>query len=62
MRFPPPDEAWLKKTMTPHQPHPIDTTRETAEFEVLQTERPPREAQPPAQGRPSWDPDEGDFS
>jgi hypothetical protein len=49
--------------MTPHQPQPIDAAAsETAEFEALQAaERPVRDAEP-AHGRPSWDPEEGDFS
>lgn len=49
--------------MTPHQPQPIDAaSSDTAEFELPQAaERPVRDAEP-AQGRPSWDPEEGDFS
>ncbi|WP_156028040.1 hypothetical protein [Candidatus Solirubrobacter pratensis] len=50
--------------MTPHQPQPIHPpTSQIAEIEILQAERPVREAEPPQQqGRPSWDPDEGDFN
>jgi hypothetical protein len=47
--------------MTPPQPQPQDLRPKTAEFEAIQTERPTRDTQP-AQGRPSWTPDEGDFS
>jgi hypothetical protein len=49
--------------MTPHQPQPIHVPPpQIPELELLQAERPTPEAEPPQQGRPSWDPDEGDFS
>jgi hypothetical protein len=47
--------------MTPDQTQPIDLS-ETAELELLLVrpdEAPPVEAQP---GRPSWEPDDGDFN
>jgi hypothetical protein len=48
--------------MTPIQPQPIESAAsETAEFELPPVERPAREIEP-ARGRPSWDPEEGDFS
>jgi hypothetical protein len=44
------------------KPQPIDVASETGEYETLQpAERPVRETEP-AHGRPSWTPDEGDFS
>jgi hypothetical protein len=44
-----------------HQPT-IDHTSETAELEAVRLTEPPAREPEPARGRPSWTPDEGDFS
>jgi hypothetical protein len=47
--------------MTPNQQQPIESAAsETAEFELPPVERPARESEI-TRGRPSWDPEEGDF-
>jgi hypothetical protein len=49
--------------MSSNQSQPIiDHTSETAEFEALRLVEPPAREPEPEHGRPSWTPDEGDFS
>ena len=49
--------------MSSNQSQPIiDHTSETGEFEALRLAEPSARETEPAHGRPSWTPDEGDFS